>query len=241
MLLAVDAGNSRIKWGVHDAGTWVATGAVPTANASELKDAWSALASKPLRAIVSNVAGSMTGEAIAMAIAAIGAEIIPYAPRSMQAGVQNGYEIPAQLGGDRWAALIAARRRATGSCVVVNAGTTIVVDALTGSGEFLGGMILPGLDLMLEVMAQRIGSLGVPPGHFETFPRRTSDALSSGAIYAATGAIESMARRLAAKTGEVPAILLSGGAAAQLLLHIRGSVEHVEGLVLEGLVIAAKT
>ncbi len=241
MLLAVDAGNSRIKWGLHDGKAWLATGSVATANAAGLSEAWSALSPVPSRAIVSNVAGATTGALIVAAVAGIGADVVPYGSRAMQAGVQNGYEVPTQLGGDRWAALIAARRRATGACVVVNAGTTIVVDALTGSGEFLGGMILPGFELMLSVLAERVAGLDPAPGRFEAFPRRTADAMASGAIYAATGAIEAMAQRLAAKTGETPAILLSGGAAAQLLLHLRGSVEHVEGLVLEGLVIAAKS
>ncbi len=239
MLLAVDAGNTRIKWGLHDGGAWIANGSVPTAHALRLAQVWSELASKPRRAIVSNVAGSEVGEAIAMSLAVLDATLVAFAPQTEQAGVVNRYDAPLQLGGDRWAALIAARRRVPGACVVVNAGTAIVIDALAPSGEFLGGVILPGIDLMVDTLARRIESLRVESGRFEDFPRNTPDALESGAIDAAAGAIDGMARKLEALVTTAPMILLSGGAATRLLPHITRPVRQVDTLVLDGLVIAA--
>jgi type III pantothenate kinase len=239
MLLAVDAGNTRIKWGLHDGAAWIASGSVPTAQALRLEGLWSGLAAKPRRAIVSNVAGSKVGEAIAMSLARVDAMLVPFAPQAEQAGVMNRYDAPRQLGADRWAALIAARRRVSGACVVVNAGTAIVIDALTPSGEFLGGVILPGIDLMVETLARRVESLRVDAGRFADFPRNTPDAMESGAIDAAAGAIDAMARKLEALVAAAPMILLSGGAAPRLLPHITRPVGHVDTLVLDGLVIAA--
>ncbi len=239
MLLAVDAGNTRIKWGLHDRGVWVASGSVPTHQALRLAQVWSELGSKPRRAIVSNVAGSEVGEAIAMSLAVLSVTLVPFAPQLEQAGVVNRYEAPLQLGGDRWAALIAARTRVSGACVVVNAGTAIVVDALTASGEFVGGVILPGIDLMVDTLARRIESLRVDAGRFADFPRNTPDALATGAIDAAIGAIDATARRLEARLPPAPTILLSGGAAPRLLPHIVRPVQQVDTLVLDGLVVAA--
>ena len=239
MLLAIDAGNTRIKWGLHDGATWIASGSIPTSQAVRLAHVWSELTSKPRRAIVSNVAGSQVGEAIAMSLAGMDATLVPFAPQAEQAGVMNRYDAPRQLGADRWAALIAARRRVSGACVVVNAGTAIVIDALTPSGEFLGGVILPGIDLMVETLARRVESLRVDAGRFADFPRNTPDALESGAIDAAAGAMDAMARKLEALVAAAPMILLSGGAAPRLLPHVTRPVEHVDTLVLDGLVIAA--
>ena len=72
-------------------------------------------------------------------------------------GVRNLYERPEQLGPDRWAALIAARAlHSSGPALVVNAGTATTVDMLSGDGRFLGGSILPGVELMRFVEDQMI-------------------------------------------------------------------------------------
>jgi hypothetical protein len=65
-----------------------------------------------------------------------------------ECGVTNGYRRPAQLGADRWAALIGAWSILRGPCLVVAAGTATTADVLKGDGTFAGGAILPGLELM---------------------------------------------------------------------------------------------
>ena len=103
-------------------------------------------------------------------------------------GVQNRYARPAQLGADRWASLCAARRRSLAddlfppACVVVNAGTAVTVDALDADGVFRGGLILPGLRLMLRALAENTAALKVAPGEMRPFPDNTADALYSGAM-----------------------------------------------------------
>lgn len=240
MLLAVDAGNTRIKWGLHDGREWLQTASIPTTDVPQLAQVWAAALARPDRVIVSNVAGPAVGESLALSLSILGAAVVPFAPLAEQAGVVNRYESPHQLGTDRWAALIAARSRVQGACVVVHAGTTIVVDALAGTGEFLGGLLVPGIDLMVESLARRIESLRVAPGAYEEFPRNTRDALTSGAIDAAAGAVAALMRRLGALSGAEPAILVAGGAAARLVPHLAGDVTAVEGLVLDGLAIAGR-
>jgi type III pantothenate kinase len=159
-------------------------------------------------------------------------------------GVYNRYARPSQLGPDRWAALIAARRRVAdelfpSSCVVVNAGTAVTVDALDSEGVFRGGIILPGLNLMLHALAENTSALRMPPGHYHDFPINTADALASGAMQAVCGAIEQMRRRLDAD-GPVPKAFLSGGAAADIVPHLTAPVEVVDNLVLEGVLALAE-
>lgn len=159
------------------------------------------------------------------------------------AGVHNGYEHPARLGADRWAALVGARhrllRQAAGRpprpAVVVMVGTAVTVDALDERGHFLGGGILPGYGLMLAALETGTAGLRVPSGEVRDFPTNTSDALMSGGTDAIAGAVERMARRLAERAGQAPAVLLSGGAAVKVAPSLGLPHEMVDTLVFEGL------
>jgi type III pantothenate kinase len=159
--------------------------------------------------------------------------------------VYNRYARPSQLGPDRWAALIAARQRVADElfpspCVVVNAGTAVTVDALDGTGIFRGGIILPGLRLMLQALASNTAALRVPSGRYHDFPINTADALASGALHAVCGAIEQMRLRLG-EGGPPPKAFLSGGAAVDIAPHLTAPVEIVDNLVLEGVLALAES
>jgi len=122
--------------------------------------------------------------------------------------------------------------------VVVNAGTAITVDALASTGEFLGGLILPGVGVMLDALAQRTAGLQSAPGRVSEFPRNTADAMTSGAFDAAAGAVVRMVGRLAAREGAPARVLLSGGSAPTLVPGMPEGTLRVEHLVLEGLLVA---
>ncbi|MEO8627578.1 MAG: type III pantothenate kinase, partial [Betaproteobacteria bacterium] len=155
-----------------------------------------------------------------------------------QCGVRNSYRDPHTLGADRWAALIAARHQVQGSALVVNAGTAITINALSIDGAFLGGLILPGLDLMAAALATGTARLPHAPGAFAVFPDNTADAIAAGAIHAVCGAIERIALAMA-QIGNVPQLLLSGGGASTLQPHLAQPALVVPHLVLEGLRVVA--
>lgn len=233
-LLAIDAGNTRIKWGLHADGAWTRRGWVPTGGSAALAEALAGI-ERPERIVVSNVAGDAVRAAIAQAVASYGAEPDWLAASSECCGVKSGYAAPSQLGADRWAALIGARHRYDGPCVVVNVGTTMTVDALSADGVFLGGCIVPGLDLMQHALDRNTAQLTRVPGRFLYFPDNTGDAIMSGAINALAGAVDRMVGYMQ-ETGEPePLVVLSGGAADALEPHLRARLERVENLVLEGL------
>ncbi len=236
-LLAIDAGNTRIKWGVHDSREWIARGMIDTAQAPQLK---SALSNAKIFNIIntiqiSNVAGEAVAETLSHQLDAINAEKNFVRAKAMQCGVINRYESPTQLGADRWCALIAAHHVHKGDAIVVMAGTAMTVDALTQEGEFLGGVIVPGLALMQDSLRARTAQLRPETGVFKPFPTNTQDAIHGGMIQASIGAIMQMRAAMQQAGHANPVCIISGGGAVWLVPHLDQPVVRVENLVLEGL------
>jgi type III pantothenate kinase len=242
-ILALDAGNSRVKWGLYSPPHWVTLGATPNAEIGTLalRD-WQNLP-RPARVVGVNVAG----EGVRLRIEALLTRwrLVPewLFSTAKAAGVVNSYANPEQLGADRWAALVAARSRvsAAGSpppAIVINAGTAVTIDALDSDGVFRGGFILPGLRLMLQALADNTAALKVAPGQHRDYPTNTPDALYSGAVSAICGAIDTMRGRLRQGDRSV-ACVISGGAAAEIAPHVPGGAEIVEHLVLDGVLVLA--
>jgi type III pantothenate kinase len=235
-LLAIDAGNSRIKWGVHDGAAWTQRGVVATSAAQSLAGDLSGV-SAPEGIIGANVAGGAVQRQIEESLRGFPVKAEWIVSREEQCGVRSSYADPAQLGPDRWAALVAARRLHGGPCAVVNAGTTTTIDALSAEGIFLGGFIVPGLTLMRHALSQKTAGLKLQDGGVSFFPNNTGDAIASGAANAIAGAIERMVRYLADTAGIEPLLLLSGGDAPTIGPLLSGGVELVDNLVLDGLAV----
>ncbi|MBC8007169.1 MAG: type III pantothenate kinase [Prolixibacteraceae bacterium] len=235
MILAVDVGNSRVKWALHDGRSFLREGRVAHADFDALNAQWSSLPA-PSSIVIANVAGDETGQRLRKFL-----QRWQIAPRwatsaQAQAGVINCYDEALQLGVDRWAALIGARAHSSEPCVVVNAGTAMTVDALTARGEFLGGIIVPGFNLLHESLASNTARLSAERGNFTPFPRTTRDAITSGAIQALCGAIERMRDAMLVAGHREPAMIISGGAGELVARHLGRPVRIVDKLVLEGLV-----
>jgi type III pantothenate kinase len=243
-ILVIDAGNSRMKWGLRGPHGWVTLGVTPNSEIGtlSLRD-WHNLP-RPARAVGVNVAGEAARMRIEAQLARWRVTPEWLGASEFACGVTNRYAQPAQLGADRWASLVAAWRRSTATdlfppaCVVVNAGTAVTIDALDVDGVFRGGLIVPGLRLMLASLAENTSNLKVPAGAFRPFPDNTADAIYTGAVQAACGAIEQMRRRIDADPGHVRCYL-AGGAAPEIGLHLDPPVEVVENLVLEGVLALA--
>ena len=237
-MLAIDAGNTRIKWGMHDGARWLERSWVETARAADLAAVFAGL--PPLRLVVAaNVAGAAVQEQLASLLPPP-VEVRWLESEHARCGVRNGYGNPRELGCDRWAALIGAWRLHGGPAVVVNAGTALTVDALASDGVFAGGMIAPGADLMRRALAANTAALKLQPGQFSFFPDSTGDAIMSGVINALAGAVERMARFLEETGQAAPLCVLSGGGAALIEPHLNLEVKVVDNLVLEGLLAIAR-
>ncbi len=230
MILAVDCGNSRLKWGLYDQGSWIKTGSAPLSGLAKLKGTWKKIS--PTGIVVANVAGQAARRRLEKVLSRHAVAPIWVAARRRQCGVTNGYAKPAQLGADRWAALIGAWSMLHGPCLVVAAGTATTVDTLRSDGTFAGGMILPGLELMKRSLAHNTAELPLARGRFSDAPRNTADAIESGCLLAQAGAIE----RVFAAMEPGAACVLAGGAAGRIAPHLSIPVRLVDNLVLEGLV-----
>lgn len=238
-LLAVDAGNTRIKWGMNDGDGWAATGALPTAESSRLGQAWRHLAGVG-QVVASNVAGERVRSDLETACAHMGVRLHVIASERERLGVTSDYIDPGQLGTDRWAALVAAHHARRGNKLVVNVGTALTVDALTDQGRFLGGLIVPSPALMRRCLDRGTAGLRLTEGKFDPLPRCTPDAITAGAIQAAVGAIARHAAAMA-QSGCAPDIaIVSGGGSADLSPHLPLEFAIHENLVLDGLALIGR-
>ncbi|CDG85253.1 type III pantothenate kinase [Janthinobacterium agaricidamnosum] len=242
MLLLIDAGNTRIKWALAETGSapgdWLASGAAVHAELAQLAPAWSrALAGGTLsRVLVSNVAGPAMRTRLEQLLRGYPQQgsVGWFASLPRLAGVRNGYRNPAQLGCDRFAAAIGAHALAPGQPVIVaNCGTATTIDAVSADGHFVGGMILPGLQLMASSLARNTAQLpqiayqaALPTG----FADNTDDAILSGCLAAQAGAIE---RAVAAHNAG--ACILSGGAAPHIAAALTVAHRLVDNIVMIGL------
>jgi type III pantothenate kinase len=243
--LAVDVGNTRLKWALYDSprpgAALQAQGAEFLENIDKLADgAWSNLAA-PERMLGCAVAADAVKRRVEEQMEELWDVPAHWVVASAsEAGLTNGYDHPARLGSDRWVAMIGARQRllAEGPArplVVVMVGTAVTVEAIDAQGRFLGGFILPGHGIMLRALESGTAGLHVPTGEVREFPTNTSDALTSGGTYAIAGAIERMVQHLRRHSGAEPVCFMTGGAGWKMAPHLSVPCELVESLVFDGL------
>jgi len=232
MILCIDSGNTRLKWAVAEGGCWRARGAVAREETPRLAEAFGEFPTFR-HILVANVAGAQ--QAIAIEAALRRFAVVPrfLAASANAGGVANGYRQPEKLGIDRWCALIGARHLSAGAALVVGSGTATTIDTLDAQGRFLGGLILPGFDLMRRALADHTAQLPLAEGRWQAHPDNTADAIVSGCLEAQLGAIERAWGRIAEEPGAC--CLLFGGNALRLAEHLACPFRMEENLVLEGL------
>ncbi|HVA55669.1 MAG TPA: type III pantothenate kinase [Gammaproteobacteria bacterium] len=242
-MLLVDVGNTRIKWGcAHDQ-------VISDYGALEYKDrpftevlasAWAKLPS-PGRILVVNVAGTLLTESINRYCHEHFQRDPEYVQTTPQAcGVTNGYIQPAQLGVDRWAAVIGAYHLYSGPACIISCGTAITVDTVTREGRHLGGLIAPGIGTMQRALASAAPAIYKEPGDTITlYARDTRTAITSGILYAAAGLFDRATTEILAQQGALTKLLLTGGDAERMQSIVRGRFTLAPHLVLEGLAVLA--
>lgn len=153
---------------------------------------------------------------------------------------------PNKVGIDRLCAALAAQRRAPlHSCIVIDAGTAITVDAVSSDGTFLGGTIFLGPQGALDCLAQVTDAL--PKLDLSSLPRNvdalgtsTESAMLTGTILSAAAGIDEIVRRQKEVVGDDAHVFITGGTASELRRYLRTECTHVEQLVLEGIATVAR-
>jgi type III pantothenate kinase len=247
--LAIDVGNTRLKWALYDApspGAQVlAQGVEFLENIEKLGDGDWARLPAPDQMLGCIVAGEAVKRRVQeqMELWDVSPNWVVSSPA--EAGLVNGYDYPTRLGPDRWVAMIGARHRVLvrgerRPMVVVMVGTAVTVEAIDASGCFLGGLILPGHGIMLRALESGTAGLHVPTGEVRAFPTNTSDALTSGGTYAIAGAVECMVRNVRQHCGAEPACFMTGGAGWKMAPSLSVDFELVESLIFDGLLVIAQ-
>lgn len=229
--LLIDAGNARLKWAVVEDGRWRQQGVTGYEDWTRLRSQLTDEAD----CFIASVASPMQEQRLAGLLEAAGVAPTWLAASAAFGGVTNGYFDPLQLGVDRWMGLIAARQRTRDPVTVVSVGTAMTVDALGADGAFLGGLIVPGVQLMRQALAQGTACVGDADGSWHAFPQKTGDAVQSGIVAALCGAIQQQHAHLAAASVAAPRCFVTGGDAEMVLPHLAVPAEQIPALVLEGI------
>ncbi len=256
--LALDVGNTRLKWALYaharPGAAMLAQGAEFLENIDKLAEGtWSGI-DQPAAMLGCVVAGDAIKRRVEAQMEERWGNGDVYSegsfrPRwvvasSVEAELTNGYDHPARLGADRWVAMIGAwhsmrARQAAGApsrpLVVVMVGTAVTVEAIDAQAKFLGGFILPGHGIMLRALESGTAGLHVPTGEVTEFPTNTSDALTSGGTYAIAGAVRRMHHHLHQRTGQLPWVVMTGGAGWKMRPSMGMEVELLESLIFDGL------
>lgn len=230
MILVVDAGNTRIKYGCHDGNEWLSREVL------EGDTFRFPLGFLPRRIVVACVAGNAQRAFLQQALAPWAGSVEWLRASALRCGLRCAYDDPQVLGADRWAAAIAAWQLFRSSCLVLSAGTATTIDIVRASGVYEGGCILPGLSMMIESLARGTAGLPVASGSVQLPPRNTHDAIHTGCVLAQVGAL----RELAALVPPDSPVIVTGGAAESLLPVLGGAVRFSQWLVLEGLLAVAQ-
>ncbi|CAN5170466.1 type III pantothenate kinase [soil metagenome] len=240
MILLVDVGNSRVKWAVFDGEKLgpMQTGEIP---ADRLLPARLYKLRRPELVVVCNVAGPLVARTLREEVTQAYDVPVRFAVAAREAcGVRNAYADPAQLGADRWAAMIGAFTEHGGPICVVDAGTACTVDVIDREGRHLGGAIAPGINLMISSLRNRTQDIAAfekahPGGGAGLLANNTADGLRNGALNALAGLVDRAAGQAESSTGQQLLVALTGGDGERLHDLLLRRTHYNPALVLCGL------
>jgi type III pantothenate kinase len=196
------------------------------------------------RVVASNVGGQSIGDALREAVRqtwGIEAELLH--STSQAGGVRNAYPEPAKLGVDRLMAMIGAHAMHAEPVCIASVGTAMTVDAVDSNGQHLGGVIVPGPDLMVSSLLRNTSEIATRAEQGDirdgVFADNTLGAVRQGAVSALAALIERSVESMQSQLGQTPVLLLTGGASGQLEGLLRVPHLTVPDLVLQGLAVVA--
>jgi type III pantothenate kinase len=246
MLLVVDVGNTQTHFGTWRDGKLVEHWRFATVRESTADELGAALRSLlELRgvtlddlsaSIVSSTVPQLGPEWATMAGRYLSHEMLVVGP-GIKTGMAIRYDNPREIGADRLVNAVAAFDKVKGAVVVVDFGTAITYDPVSAEGEYLGGIITPGVEISMEALTARAAALPrvdiAPPRSL--IGKSTIDAIRSGIVYGFAGAVDSIVRRLRAEMGEDTETIATGGLAGHIVPFTETIDEVDDLLTLTGL------
>jgi type III pantothenate kinase len=246
MILAIDIGNTTTNFGVFERGRLRANFSIatqPSGTPDEVALHLKALAKSrqlDLRQAKQIVLCSVVPRMSAVLIQAL--RWLEMAPvrmvgQDLPVPLRNRYRYPEQVGQDRLVGAFAAREAFNTDCIVADFGTAITIDVVTKAGEYLGGVIAPGLEISLEALASRTAllpkvELGEPP---ELLGRDTANSIRSGLLYGCVALCDGLVTQLKQRYAPKATVVATGGSAKLIVAHSATIEQFKPYLVLEGL------
>ncbi|MEK6619277.1 MAG: type III pantothenate kinase [Nitrospirota bacterium] len=246
MLLAIDIGNSTIVWGVFENQTLKGHWRLASVS-SKTSDEYGVLFQSLLRAasfepdlvtgvILSSVVPSLTPTFEQMAEAYFHRRVLVVSP-DLDTGLRLCYTNPRELGSDRLVNAAAAYNRYKAALIIIDLGTATTFCAITQSGEYLGGVIAPGLGIAADALVSRTAQLPkvdlVAPK--TVIGRDTVSSIQAGLIFGYTGLVDEIVSRMQAELGQPAMVIATGGLASFIAPESRTIREVRPFLTLEGL------
>jgi type III pantothenate kinase len=246
VLLAVDVGNTNICFGVF-AGAELRHRFRATTIRTRTVDEYGVLLRELLSlrgveareidaAIVASVVPPVT-EVLASALRlSLGCEPVVVGPGT-KTGISILYENPREVGADRVVNAVAAFERVHAGVIVVDFGTATTFDCVSPKGEYLGGVIVPGVQVSLDGLLQHAALLSrieiaEPP---RVMGRNTTHALQSGVVHGYASLVDGLVAKLRAELGFPCEVIATGGFATLIVRHTETVQVVDEDLTLEGL------
>jgi type III pantothenate kinase len=246
VLLVVDVGNTQTHLGTFDGSTLLEHWRFATVRDSTCDELGAALGSllglRGLRldqidaSIVSSTVPQLRPEWTAMAERYLGHEM-PVVGPGLKTGMPIRYDNPREIGPDRLVNAVAGYERLGGPCVVVDFGTAVTHDIVSREGEYLGGVIFPGVEISLEALSERAAALPkidlVEPRTL--IGKSTVDAIRSGVLFGFAAMVDGIVARLRDALGAGTRTVATGGL-APLVVPYCDSIDGVDDeLTLTGL------
>lgn len=260
MLLAIDVGNTQTVIGLFGREPDGSGGANGTGAERDLLDHWristnADRTSDELALLVQEFLGfhgfsfdeDVDGVALCSSVPSITAAVREMTQRYfgfpalvVEPGVKTGmpilYENPKEVGPDRIADAVGAYDLYGGPTIVVDFGTATTLEAISAEGEYLGGAILPGVEISLEALFGRAAALRkvelIEPR--SVIGKNTIESIQIGALYGFAGQVDSLARRMVAELGEAT-VVATGGLASLISPYSDLITETEPWLTLHGL------
>ena len=246
MLLAVDIGNTHTVLGIYDGARLAHDFRVESSKGRTrdellvllltLLDVSKVARSEIEHTIIASVVPALTDVVASAARRAFGHEAMIVGP-GIKTGMPILYENPREVGADRIANAVAAYERVQGAVCVVDFGTGTNFDCVSKKGEFLGGVIAPGMQISAEALFSRAARLAripiqKPP---KAIGRNTANSVQSGIVFGYVGLVDGLVDRIRAEIGDPCRILATGGLASLVAPESRTIEAVVPDLTLEGL------
>ena len=246
MLLVVDVGNTQTHFGTFDADELIEHWRFATVRTSTSDELGAALGNLlALRGLAfsdidasigSSTVPQLRPEWTAMASRYLGHDM-PVVGPGVKTGMPIRLDNPRELGADRLVNAVAAYDAVGGPVIVIDFGTAITFDVASVEGEYVGGIIAPGIEISMEALTSRAAALP----RIDLFAPRsligkgTVDAIRSGIIYGTASMVDGMVDRLREELGENAATVATGGLATTIAPHCRAIVKIDDMLTLKGL------